>query len=105
MVYVICSVRKYKRIKCSGGQVAYFIRIYVDFNKKNKFCKKEVVVQVFVNRGFGVLDFIEELEGEDVDGEVDQGDDYFELSDFRQDIIIFNFLRVNSDRVVKRKIQ
>lgn len=43
-----------------------------------------------MNRGPGALDFAEEPEGEDAYGEADEGDDYAELSDPGQDIIIFN---------------
>lgn len=72
--------------QASNDRADQLIRIYVDPNKKNKFCKKEAAAQVLVNRGPGALDFTEEPEGEDADGEADQGDDYPELSDPRQDI-------------------
>lgn len=66
------------------------ICIYVDANKKNKLCKKEAAAEVLVNCGPGALNFTEEPEGEDAYGEADEGDDYSELSDPRQDIIILN---------------
>lgn len=76
--------------QASNDRADQLIRIYVDANKKNKFCKKEAAAEVLVNCGPGALDFAEEPEGEDAHGEADQGDDYSELSDPRQDIIILN---------------
>lgn len=66
------------------------ICIYVDANKKNKFCKEEAAAEVLMDCSPGALNFTEEPEGENADGEADQRDDYSELSDPRQDIVIFN---------------
>lgn len=76
--------------QASDDRTDQLICVYVDANEEDKFGKKEAAAEVLVNRGPGALYFAEEPEGEDAHGEADEGDDYPELSDPGQDIIIFN---------------
>lgn len=84
-----------------GGISTYLIRIYVDSNKKNKLSQEQTAAEVFVNCCPGALNFTEKPEGENAYGETNQWDNYSELSDPCEDIVIFNSLRENSNKVVK----
>lgn len=76
--------------QASDDRADQLVCVYVDADKKNQLCKKEAAAEILVDCGPGALNLTEEPEGENAYGEADQGDDYSELSDPRQDIIIFN---------------
>lgn len=76
--------------QASNDRADQLICIYIDPNKKHKLCKKKAATEVLVNCGPGALDFTEEPEGENADGEANQRDNYSKLSDPCQNIIIFN---------------
>lgn len=76
--------------QASNDRADQLVCVYVDPNKKNKFCKKKAAAEVLVNCGPGALNFTEEPEGENAYGKTNQGDDYPKLGDPSQDIIIFS---------------
>lgn len=83
----------------------YLIRICIDPNQKNKFSKEQVTAEIFVNCCPGALNFTKEPEGKNAYGQANQRNNYSQLSDPCKNIIIFDTLRENNNKTVKRITQ